>query len=97
MNATISSSWSNGQTESQICNLNLVKLEILRRKQLDLLQALIVGATWPTVGKCVSGLRLDANLQNCGFCPSPAPAASIQQGIHPMTGAMSSRSEQILR
>ena len=43
--AAISSSWSNGQTEGQICKLKLVKRQMYGRGKLDLLQARVIGAT----------------------------------------------------
>jgi transposase len=42
--AAISSSWSNGQTEGQITRLKLVKRQMYGRGKLDLLQARLVGA-----------------------------------------------------
>ena len=41
--AAISSPWSNGQTEGQICKLKLVKRQMYGRGKLDLLQARVVG------------------------------------------------------
>jgi transposase len=43
--AAISSGWSNGQTEGQICKLKLVKRQMYGRGNLDLLQARVIGAT----------------------------------------------------
>jgi len=42
--AAISSGWSNGQTEGQICKLKLVKRQMYGRGKLDLLQARVIGA-----------------------------------------------------
>jgi len=39
----IALSWSNGQTEGQICKLKLVKRQIYGRGNLDLLQARVIG------------------------------------------------------
>ena len=44
VNAAISSSWSNGQTEGQITKLKLVKRQMYGRGKLDLLQARLLGA-----------------------------------------------------
>ena len=41
--AAISSGWSNGQTEGQICKLKLVKRQMYGRGKLDLLQARVIG------------------------------------------------------
>ena len=41
--AAISSPWSNGQTEGQICKLKLVKRQMYGRGKLDLLQARVIG------------------------------------------------------
>jgi transposase len=41
--AAIVSSWSNGQTEGQICKLKLVKRQMYGRGNLDLLQARVIG------------------------------------------------------
>jgi transposase len=41
--AAISSAWSNGQTEGQICKLKLVKRQMYGRGKLDLLQARVIG------------------------------------------------------
>ena len=41
--AAISSPWSNGQTEGQICKLKLVKRRMYGRGKLDLLQARVIG------------------------------------------------------
>lgn len=41
--AAVSSPWSNGQTEGQICKLKLVKRQMYGRGKLDLLQARVVG------------------------------------------------------
>ena len=43
--AAISSGWSNGQTEGQICKLKLVKRQMYGRGNLDVLQARVIGAT----------------------------------------------------
>jgi transposase len=42
--AAISSDWSNGQAEGQICKLKLVKRQMYGRGRLDLLQARVIGA-----------------------------------------------------
>ena len=42
--ATITSPWSNGQTEGQITKLKLVKRQMYGRGKLDLLQARVIGA-----------------------------------------------------
>ena len=44
LSAAISSGWSNGQTEGQICKLRLVKRQMYGRGKLDLLQARVIGA-----------------------------------------------------
>jgi transposase len=44
VNAAITTSWSNGQTEGQITKLKLVKLQMYGRAKLDLLQARLIGA-----------------------------------------------------
>ena len=41
--AAIALSWSNGQTEGQICKLKLVKRQMYGRGNLDLLQARVMG------------------------------------------------------
>jgi transposase len=41
--AAIVSSWSNGQTEGQICKLKLVKRQMYGRDNIDLLQARVIG------------------------------------------------------
>ena len=41
--AAISSAWSNGQTEGQICKLKLVKRQMYGRGSIDLLQARVIG------------------------------------------------------
>ena len=41
--AAISSAWSNGQTEGQICKLKLVKRQMYGRGKLDLLQTRVIG------------------------------------------------------
>jgi transposase len=41
--AAIVSAWSNGQTESQICKLKLVKRQMYRRGKIDLLEAPVIG------------------------------------------------------
>jgi transposase len=43
--AAISSGWSNGQAEGQICKLKLVRRQMYGRGKLDLLQSRIIGAT----------------------------------------------------
>ena len=43
VSAAISSAWSNGQTEGQICKLKLVKRQMYGRGKLDLLQARVIG------------------------------------------------------
>ena len=45
VSAAISSGWSNGQAEGQICKLKLVKRQMYGREKLDLLQARLMGAT----------------------------------------------------
>ena len=45
VSAAISSGWSNGQTEGQICKLKLVKRQMHGRGKLDLLQARVISAT----------------------------------------------------
>jgi transposase len=45
MNAAITTSWSNGQTEGQITKLKLVKRQMYGRAKLDLLQARLIGGT----------------------------------------------------
>ena len=45
VSAAISSGWSNGQTEGQICKLKLVKRQMYGRGKLDLLQARVIGFT----------------------------------------------------
>jgi transposase len=45
VSAAISSGWSNGQAEGQICKLKLVKRQMYGRGKLDLLQARVIGAT----------------------------------------------------
>ena len=42
--AAISSSWSNGQTEGQITKLKLVKRQMYGRGKIDLLEARLIGA-----------------------------------------------------
>ncbi len=44
VSAAISSGWSNGQTEGQICKLKLVKRQIYGRGKIDLLEARVIGA-----------------------------------------------------
>ena len=44
VSAAISSAWSNGQAEGQICKLKLVKRQMYGRGKLDLLQARVIGA-----------------------------------------------------
>ena len=41
--AAISSAWSNGQTEGQICKLKLIKRQMYGRGKLDLLEARVIG------------------------------------------------------
>ena len=41
--AAISSAWSNGQTEGQICKLKLVKRQMYGRGKIDLLEARVIG------------------------------------------------------
>ena len=41
--AAMSSGWSNGQTEGQVCKLKLVKRQMYGRGKLDLLQARVIG------------------------------------------------------
>ena len=41
--AAIASTWSNGQTEGQVCKLKLVKRQMYGRGKIDLLQARMVG------------------------------------------------------
>jgi transposase len=41
--AAIASTWSNGQTEGQICKLKLVKRQMYGRGKIDLLQARVIG------------------------------------------------------
>ena len=41
--AAISTAWSNGQTEGQICKLKLVKRQMYGRGKIDLLQARVMG------------------------------------------------------
>jgi transposase len=43
--AAIASTWSNGQTEGQICKLKLVKRQMDGRGKIDLLQARVIGIT----------------------------------------------------
>jgi transposase len=43
VSAAISSGWFNGQTEGQICKLELVKRQMYGRGKLDLLQARVIG------------------------------------------------------
>ena len=45
VSAALSSGWSNGQAEGQICKLKLVKRQMYGRGNLDLLQARVIGAT----------------------------------------------------
>jgi transposase len=42
--ASITSPWSNGQTEGQITKLKIVKGQMYGRGKIDLLQALVTGA-----------------------------------------------------
>jgi transposase len=44
VSAAVSLSWSNDQTEGQICKLKLVKRQMYGRGKLDLLQARVIGA-----------------------------------------------------
>jgi transposase len=41
--AAITSAWSNGQTEGQICKLKLVKRQMYGGGKIDLLQARVIG------------------------------------------------------
>jgi transposase len=41
---SITTAWSNGQTEGQITRLKLIKREMYGRAKLDLLEARLVGA-----------------------------------------------------
>ncbi len=41
--AAVTSAWSNGQTEGQICKLKLVKRQMYGRGNLDLLEARVIG------------------------------------------------------
>lgn len=43
VSAAITSGWSNGQTEGQICKLMLVKRQMYCRGKLDLLPARVIG------------------------------------------------------
>ncbi len=43
--SALSSGWSNGQAEGQICKLKLVKRQMYGRGKLDLLQARVIGMT----------------------------------------------------
>ena len=45
IHAAMTSPWSNGQTEGQICKLKLVKRQMYGRAKIDLLQARLIGAT----------------------------------------------------
>ncbi len=54
MSAALSSSWSNGQAEGQICKLKLVKRQMYGRGKLDLLQARVIGADVTSVIKSAS-------------------------------------------
>ena len=45
VSAALSSGWSNGQAEGQICKLKLVKRQMYGRGKLDLLQARVIGLT----------------------------------------------------
>jgi transposase len=45
VSAALSSGWSNGQAEGQICKLKLIKRQMYGRGNLDLLQARVIGAT----------------------------------------------------
>ena len=42
--AAMTSAWSNGQTEGQICKLKLVKRQMYGRAKIDLLKARLLGA-----------------------------------------------------
>lgn len=44
VSAAISTGWSKGQAEGQICKLKLVKRQMYGRGKLDLLQARVIGA-----------------------------------------------------
>jgi transposase len=63
VSAAISSGWSNGQAEGQICKLKLVKRQMYGRGKLDLLQASVVGATWSGRTARLSG-NMTMNLQS---------------------------------
>ncbi|MGI4795461.1 MAG: hypothetical protein ACRYG8_15580 [Janthinobacterium lividum] len=43
--AAITESWSNGQTEGQVNRLKLIKRQMYGRAKLDLLEARLIGAT----------------------------------------------------
>ncbi len=43
VSSALSSGWSNGQAEGQICKLKLVKRQMYGRGKLDLLQARVIG------------------------------------------------------
>ena len=43
VSAALSSSWSNGQAEGQICKLKLIKRQMHGRGKLDLIQARVIG------------------------------------------------------
>ncbi len=45
VSAALSSGWFNGQAESQICKLKLIKRQMYGRGKLDLLQAHVIGMT----------------------------------------------------
>ena len=45
VSAALSSGWSNGQAEGQICKVKLVKRQMYGRGKLDLLQARVIGMT----------------------------------------------------
>jgi transposase len=45
--AAITSAWSNGQTEGQICKLKLVKRQMYGRGKIDLLEARVIGLAAP--------------------------------------------------
>ena len=45
VSAALSSGWSSGQAEGQICKLKLVKRQMYGRGKFDLLQARVIGLT----------------------------------------------------
>ena len=60
VSATMPQPWSNGQTESQITKLKLVKRQMCGRGKLDLLQARLIGAPLRTFAEIESEPRLRA-------------------------------------